>query len=1123
MFTRLQTLRGKRILGTVNAVGQSHKSTSPRLFVRDRRSNLRFLIDTGSDVSIIPRSLIKKVDVRINYLLQAANESKIQVYGIKLLELDFGLTKQYKWTFIIAEVTTPILGADFMKVHCLLPDLNKKILIDNTTLVSTACISQHSQQPSVYLVTNLPEVKEEIRRLLQQYPKLMQPPQYVDKPNHNTVHYINTRGTPIYQKPRRLQPKLEKEVKQEFRNLLSVGVVRQSQSPWASPIVVVKNNKGTRIAGDYRRLNAQTIPDRYPLPNLFDFSANLSNSKYFSCVDLVRAYFNIPVYSPHIKKTAVISPAGLFEYTRMPFGLKNAPSTFMRFISSVLNDLPFLFVYLDDILVFSNTKSQHLEYLQILFQRLNDYGLTINLKKSVFCVESVEFLGHRVTAEGLKPTSQRIEFFKNLSKPLTISGLRKLMGVFNFYSRFVKNAAQFMAPFYELLKIKSRKNDKTKINWTNDLDNAFAAVKAAFSNFVLLHFPQDDVHLLLTTDASNVAIGGVLEQVTATGERQPLAFYSRKLTDNESRWSTYDKELLALYASVEHFRHLVEGRELQLITDHKPLIYMFQQKKPIKLQRRSRYIEYISQYTTQIKHVSGLSNIVADALSRPEVNMISNNAAKLMPVTVKNIAEAQENSEEIQKLRISGYRDHVLRDVKFNDQLLFCSFWQGINRPVVPNNLRFSVFRKLHDISHPGKLTTFRLISRQYFWPRMKNNIREWVQACHGCQRAKITKHTVSPTGEFKDCGRFTHVHMDIVILPDSDGYRYLCTFIDRKTRWIEAEPLKQITAEQIAKVFYNTWISRYGVPEKVTSDRGPQFRSELFRELCALLGIDAIQTTAYNPKANGIIERWHRVLKAGLMSRGGDWLQELTTVLMGLRAVPKGKSFVSAAEMTFGQAIRLPGEFYSPSQEIQNKSLFVKQLRYSIGKIRPVPFNHNSKNKIFVHPDLNSCEQVFVRVDRVRQPLEPPYEGPFPVVKRKPKYFIIQLHNKQDSVSIDRLKPAYTLNAELYEGIKKEATKEEPKSILKSNSWNIQEDSGKIGDSKYEKCGKSISLYKTNSCNNNDSLPVPPVFNNDPLPLPPVLITSAPQQSEIKTSSSDKFYKTTRGRTIKPPVRFNL
>ncbi len=1113
MFTRVQTLRGKRIVGTVNAVGQPQKSTSPRLFVRDRRSNLRFLIDTGSDVSIIPRSLLKKVDVGINYLLQAANESKIQVYGIKLLELDFGLSKQYKWNFIIAEVATPILGADFMEVHGLLPDLNKKILIDSTTLVSTPCVSQPSKQPSVYLVTDLPEVKEEIRQLLQQYPKLMQPPQYIDEPNHNTVHYINTRGTPVYQKSRRLQPKLEKEVKQEFRNLLRVGVVRQSQSPWASPIVLVKNNKGTRIAGDYRRLNSKTIPDRYPLPNLFDFSANLNNSKYFSCVDLVRAYFNIPVYSPHIKKTAVISPAGLFEYTRMPFGLKNAPSTFMRFINSILSDLPFLFVYLDDILVFANTKSQHLEYLRILFQRLNNYGLTINFKKSVFCAESVEFLGHTVTAEGVKPTSQRIEFFRNLSRPLTISGLRKLIGVFNFYSRFVKNAAQLMAPFYELLKVKSRKNDKTKIKWTNDLNNAFAAVKAAFSNFVLLHFPQDDVQLQLTTDASNVAIGGVLEQVTATGERQPLAFYSRKLTDNESKWSTYDKELLALYASVEHFRYLIEGRELQLITDHKPLIYMFQQKKPIKLQRRSRYIEYISQYTTKIKHVSGLSNIVADALSRPEVNVISNNPSKLlMPVTVKNIAEAQENNEEIHKIRISGYRDHVLRDVKFNDCVLFCSFWQGINRPVVPNNLRFSVFRKLHDISHPGKLTTFRLISRRYFWPRMKNDIRKWVQACHGCQRAKITKHTVSPTGEFKDCSRFTHVHMDIVILPDSDGYRYLCTFIDRKTRWIEAEPLKQITAEQIAKVFYNTWISRYGLPERVTSDRGPQFRSELFQEFCRLLGIDAIQTTAYNPKANGIIERWHRVLKAGLMSCGGDWLQELPTVLMGLRAVPKGKSFVSAAEMTFGQAIRLPGEFYSPSQEMQNKSLFVKQLRNSISELRPVPFNHNSKNKIFVHPDLNSCEYVFVRVDRVRQPLEPPYEGPFPVVKRKPKYFIIQFHNKQDSISIDRLKPAYTLNAELYGGVKKETRKEEPKSILKNNSWNVWEDPGKIGDSKYEKAGKPISLYKTNT------------FNNDPLPIPPALITSAPQQlSEQKTSVSGKFYKTASGRSIKPPVRFNL
>lgn len=1001
---------GKLIHRDVSAVQTPLFTGSPRLFVLDKNSKLKFLVDSGSDVSVLPTKFAPNPDIEVNYKLNAANNSPIKTFGIHELNLDLNLGTSYLWNFVVAEVSTPIIGADFLNFFHLLPDLKLKKLINSANMCSVNCKSGSSNQGSVFLITQVPNSL--VNRLIKQFSDIFKPPQYQKNPPHDVVHYIETVGAPINEKSRRLQPKILFEVREEFDSMLSSGICKISNSEWASPLVIIKKNNKLRIAGDYRKLNSKTTPDRYPLPNLQDSTQQLSGKSIFSSIDLVRAFHNIPVFPDDVPKTAVISPVGLYEYNRMPFGLRNAPSTFQRFMNAVLKDLSFIFCYIDDILVFSRDKEEHVTHLHTLFTRLRKFGLSVNLNKCQFFCEQLDFLGHTISESGFKPTAERVEFFKTLTLPITITGLRSVLGIFNFYRRFNKNASALLAPLNDLLKGHTKKNDKTLINWTDNLKNQFENCRKSFIDFTLLHFPVNDAKLILTSDASNTAVGAVLEQVV-NNERQPLGFFSKKLEESKLQYSTYDKELYAIYLAIEHFEHFIEGRDITLVTDHKPLLQIFKTKKRIKLERRARQIEYIAQFTNKILHISGVSNIIADRLSRPEINAV--NVPKL--ITTSTLSDAQQTDDELISIKQNGYKDHQITEVFFcdNEELkpVICSFFNNINRPIVPKTLREPLFHQIHNLAHLGLKSTLKLIRSKYFWPLMTTDIKKWCKYCLACQKSKITRHTKSPIGSFPPSDRFEHVHVDLVgPLPISDGFRYLCTFIDRSTLWTEAIPILDISAENVARVFYRNWVARYGVPLRITSDRGPQFRSQLFNELCKLLGTDHISTTSYHPQANGKVERFHRTLKNSLKCQNKTWTESLPSILLGLKVAPKDESGISAAELTLGKQLLLPGEFYSDSKRIEDNFDFVSQLRKTFQNIRPKTQEYSNKN-FFIPKDLMSCKRVFIRIDRVKTPLEAPYAGPYTVIKRAKKYFTIEINGKVDTVSIDRLKPAYELNVE--------------------------------------------------------------------------------------------------------------
>lgn len=879
-----------------------------------------------------------------------------------------------------------------------------------------------------------------IEPLLQRYEELFQPPG-AEGCTVGVKHQIPTGDArPIMKRPYRVPFHHRPVIENHLKEMLDKGVIAHSNSPWAAPVVLVpkKSEDGTvnyRFCTDFRGLNALTQVDAYPLPLIQETLELLGRSKIFSTLDLSSGYHQIPVAEEDQPKTAFTTLDGHYEYKKMPFGLAGAPATFQRTMDQILTGIKGIecYVYLDDIIIFSVSLEQHRDRLQHVFERLKAANLKLNGAKCKFAVRQVKYLGHLVTAEGVRPDEDKIHAVMEFPVPSTAKEVRGFLGLAGYYRRFVPRFAEKAKPL-TLLTGKDR-----KFQWGTEQEEAFRELKEALCTEPVLIYPDFKDQFILATDASGVAVGAVLSQVR-NGHERPVAYASRQLHQAEQNYSATERELLSVIWATKHFRCYLLGRRFTLVTDHSALRWMLSLRDPSS--RLTRWALRLEEFEYEVIHKPGRRHTNADALSRAVAKVATGKAQ-----VSEKYRQYQMEDEECVK-----WAEQNPRVCKQDDEGLL--YWgEGKNpqqwKVVVPQPLRKEVLEECHSsiwAGHPGIERTFSIIKQKYFWPSMKDDVETFVKACHSCATRKTPAGLTVPVERpFFPTQPFEMVSLDIVgPFPRSGrGNKYLLTFIDHLTRYTEAIAIPEQTAEATAKAFVEKIITRHGVPHRLLTDQGRNFVSGLFKDVCKTLGITKLQTTPYHPQSNGMLERFHRTLGDSLAhfakKDGRDWDRWIPYALMAYRAIPHSATGFSPNYLLFGRELRTPSylETLRTGEGTEGTGDACQQIRDRVHEAREEALlridrewarrteriNRTRRERNFDVGDL-----VYLHVPAVRPGHFPkfhcPWTGPHVVVKKlgRVTYEIRNETGNNQVVHINRLKPAYgnkirESQVELHEG----------------------------------------------------------------------------------------------------------
>lgn len=629
------------------------------LLLHTNTTKIPIIYNPGCSIKIAPRC---EQRVRLPTNLrngQAIMNYKIFCDGVRMpsaivrCENGFATTviQNIKDREVTLNFLTPVTVTEYNSDTC---EINNITDIDMTNIDIDSILTENLNN-KLRLDHMNEEEKTYIRKLCSEYKDIFYSEKLPLTFTNDVKHQIRTRNEdPIFIRPYRQPQVINDEINRQVEKMLENNIVTHSHSPWSAPVHLVpkkmdaSNEKKYRLVIDYRKLNEITIDDKYPLPNITDLFDKLGRSCYFSTLDLASGYHQIEVAEKDRQKTAFSTNAGHYEFTRMPFGLKTAPATFQRTIDNVLRGLQGIhcLVYLDDIIVYSSSLQEHLDKLRTIFDRLRKTNLKVQLDKSEFLRKEVLYLGHTITSNGLKPNNDKIKAVLNYPLPRTTTEIKSFLGLIGYYRRFIKDFAKITQPMTARLKKKRSMpiDDEKYIA-------AFQKCKELLVNAPILQYPDPEKPYILTTDASEFALGAILSQGTV-GNDKPVAYASRTLNDAETRYSVTEKELLAIVWAVKHFRPYLYGRKFTIVTDHKPLTWLNTLKETNS--RLTRWRLRLSEYDFNIIHKSGKLNNNADALSRIKINALDKDNSSMKVNVDKDInrnKHVKEIIKEIENLR----------------------------------------------------------------------------------------------------------------------------------------------------------------------------------------------------------------------------------------------------------------------------------------------------------------------------------------------------------------------------------------------------------------------------------------------------------------------------------------
>ena len=714
-----------------------------------------------------------------------------------------------------------------------------------------------------------PEITDpRVKLLVQNYPTV-----FTDAPpkggsqiqaEHECIPLVEG-AKPTYRPMFRYSPLEMAEMEKQISDLLDKGYIEPSTSPYGAPVLFVKKprSQDLRLVIDHRLLNKQTIRNKFPIPRIDDMLDMLSGAKVFSSVDLRQAFHQIKLVESDKPKTAFRTPFGHYQWVTLSMGLTNAPAVFQSVVNNIFRPYlgKFVVVYLDDICVFSKTEEEHMKHLRLVLDKLREVKLTIAWHKCHFFQKELLFVGHIVTADGVKADPAKITAVTQYPRPRDVHELRSFLGMTNYFRKFVHKYANITAPLTQLLRKDS------DFEWTDAQQQAFEAVKQALVTAPVLKLPdwKSDSPFEITCDASYNGIAGVLMQ-----DGHPVAYESRKLNAAERNYSPTELEMLAVLHCVKMWRCYIEGKDVHVYTDHKPNTTF--SSNPMLTRRQARWAEELQSYNIQWHYKPGSKNVVADALSRHPVK-----EATLVASSVnhsrKQVKQLTTSVPFLDRVK-EGYKvDSWFADPANTDPLTVVDgVYTLADTIVLPDHdgLRKQVMQECHDTpysGHPGRDKTLQLVKHMFWWPTLTTDVTQYVKYCPSCQRNKSSNRL--PAGLLQPMpvpgSPWQSISMDMVVdLPQTaQGYDSITVFVDRLTKMVHLAPCKKTdTAKDVAELFLREVYRHHGMPASMVTDRDPKFTSVFWQEVFSELGTTLAMSSAYHPQTDGNTERVNRVME---------------------------------------------------------------------------------------------------------------------------------------------------------------------------------------------------------------------------------------------------------------------
>lgn len=917
--------RSSSVVDRVNPIldfilAHAREDERPYLTVSILGNSVVGLLDTGASRTIVGRkgwSLLQSLGFGLDSTKEiyctVANGQKLTALGV--VQVPFELENKTAWIEVVVVPDLShflIFGVDFFRKMGIVPDLRSGKWnfsnIESEILPHLASIVD-TKEPRLSI-----EQSMAVGLLVDKYFSKMNGKLGCVKNVEHHIRLIDPHQPPIKQRYYPVSPVIQKEIDKQIEEMEVNDVIEKSDSDWASPILMVPKKDGSwRFCIDFRKVNAVTQRDAYPLPYISSILDRLKNAKYISSLDIKSGYWNIPLSEESKKFTAFTVPGrGLWQFKRLAFGLHSAPATFQKFIDKILGPElePFVFKYLDDIIIIAETFEKHLEILDEVLKRIIDAGFTLNRDKCHFVVPELKYLGYVVNANGLTVDPDKVSAILKIPTPTTVAEVRRMIGVAGWYKRFIPHYSDICAPLNRL----TRKS--VKLVWDDNCNRAWNTIKQHLISAPILSCPDFSLPFVIQTDASSYGLGAVLTQSTTDGEKV-VCYLSRSLSRLERRYTTTELECLAVLWAIEKLRSYVEGSHFTVVTDHHSLCWLHNLKDPCG--RLARWAIRLQQYDFKIIHRKGRDHHVPDTLSRsvPVLDSceIDN---KVKQSTLCSWYRKMLEKVSLNPLQFPAWREEngILYHYHKNIMSGLASKEENWKR-VIPRVERNDLLKQMHDdptSGHLGVFKTYNRVLQKYYWPHMRADIARYVRNCKTCLANKVERKL--PAGlmvpRFVVDRPWKQVSIDLVgpMVKSTSGYQYILTVIDTFSKFLLTFPLRKATAISITKILENNVFLLFGSPESIIVDNGTQFRGKEFRKLASDYKIKLRYTANYHAQAN-TVERVHSTLKQCIRSYISEnqrkWEDSLQKVSCAIRTSVHESIKVTPYFVNFGREINFP------------------------------------------------------------------------------------------------------------------------------------------------------------------------------------------------------------------------